>query len=239
LIAEVNKVMEKALAFLSWWQSPLGRRNVAVRRVRFEPKFAQEFPIFAPDLAYANERFDICSFRGLVEFEERGFWFAPRNELILWAFKKYLPNASRVLEIGCGTGYVLRGTIQQMPGGGQATGADIHVEGLNFARQRLGNRCDFVQVDATRLCPIATSLIPSAHSTSSNTSRTTSAPCARFTGRLSRGGGFMIIVPQHMFLWSRVDDLAFHKRRYARRELTAKLEKPASSSNASCRSSLF
>jgi hypothetical protein len=37
------------------------------------------------------------------------------------------------------------------------------------------------------------------------------------------GGGTIISVPQHPWLWSRSDDLAHHKRRYRRGELEAKL----------------
>ena len=31
-------------------------------------------------------------------------------------------------------------------------------------------------------------------------------------------------VPQHMFLWSKLDEIVKHKRRYSRRELVAKLQ---------------
>jgi SAM-dependent methyltransferase len=37
------------------------------------------------------------------------------------------------------------------------------------------------------------------------------------------GGGVMITVPQHAWLWSRRDEIAQHRRRYSRRELLAKL----------------
>jgi SAM-dependent methyltransferase len=37
------------------------------------------------------------------------------------------------------------------------------------------------------------------------------------------GGGIMITVPQHQFLWSRADDAAQHFRRYSARELRAKV----------------
>jgi SAM-dependent methyltransferase len=37
------------------------------------------------------------------------------------------------------------------------------------------------------------------------------------------GGGVMITVPQHAWLWSARDEIARHRRRYSRRELLAKL----------------
>ena len=38
------------------------------------------------------------------------------------------------------------------------------------------------------------------------------------------GGGCLITVPQHQWLWSPVDDVACHQRRYSARELHAKVE---------------
>ena len=37
------------------------------------------------------------------------------------------------------------------------------------------------------------------------------------------GGGIVLTVPQHRWLWSQVDDFAHHKRRYARAELVKKV----------------
>ena len=39
------------------------------------------------------------------------------------------------------------------------------------------------------------------------------------------GGGTIIAVPQHPWLWSRADDIAYHQRRYRRGELEAKLRR--------------
>ncbi len=36
---------------------------------------------------------------------------------------------------------------------------------------------------------------------------------------LKPGGGLLITVPQHRFLWSAVDEMSYHKRRYHRNEL--------------------
>jgi hypothetical protein len=39
------------------------------------------------------------------------------------------------------------------------------------------------------------------------------------------GGGIMLTVPQHPFLWSYFDDVSHHQRRYTRPELLRKVEK--------------
>src|SRR5262249_4226043 len=38
------------------------------------------------------------------------------------------------------------------------------------------------------------------------------------------GGGIVLTVPQHRFLWSRIDEYSMHKRRYSRRELVGKVK---------------
>ena len=42
---------------------------------------------------------------------------------------------------------------------------------------------------------------------------------------LTKNGVFIVSVPQHMFLWSNLDEIVKHKRRYSRRELVTKLQK--------------
>jgi SAM-dependent methyltransferase len=39
------------------------------------------------------------------------------------------------------------------------------------------------------------------------------------------GGGIMLTVPQHPFLWSMIDERSFHKRRYEKRDLVKKVNK--------------
>ena len=42
---------------------------------------------------------------------------------------------------------------------------------------------------------------------------------------LNEGGYFVITVPQYMFLWSSLDEMVKHKRRYSKKELVDKLKK--------------
>lgn len=51
-----------------------------------------------------------------------------------------------------------------------------------------------------------------------------SAALLNINQMLADNGVFIISVPQHMFLWSKLDEMVRHKRRYSRRELVSKLK---------------
>src|SRR5512134_4079567 len=70
---------------------------------------------FAPELAHENEGFDGSYFSGLAELEAGNFWFRSRNQLVIWALRRYFPHAKSFMEIGCGTGFVLSGIQQALP----------------------------------------------------------------------------------------------------------------------------
>jgi hypothetical protein len=54
-------------------------------------------------------------FAKLARFEEGNFWFRARNRLIQWALGNHFPDARSFFEVGCGTGFVLKGVRERLP----------------------------------------------------------------------------------------------------------------------------
>ncbi len=107
------------------------------------------FPAFAPELDGQSDGFNPAFFRLMVEVEPIHFWFLARNAILMDVLRKYFPVPGKVLEIGCGTGFVLSGMRAAFP---QASfsGSDIFTEGLAFTAQRVPGAFLF-QMDARHI----------------------------------------------------------------------------------------
>lgn len=113
------------------------------------PALIEDHYAFAPELAKENDGFEANFFAQLIKVEANNFWFRARNQLIIWALKRYFPNARNFLEIGCGTGFVLSGIQQAFPNM-HLSGSEIFNQGLEFAKQRVIG-ADLFQMDARKI----------------------------------------------------------------------------------------
>lgn len=93
--------------------------------------------------------FDKSAFKQLFESEEKSFWFNARNELIIYFLRKYFPNMKTYIEIGCGTGFVLRAVADNFPAC-SITGSELFAEGLSYAKERVPN-ANLIQLDSTKM----------------------------------------------------------------------------------------
>jgi ubiquinone/menaquinone biosynthesis C-methylase UbiE len=170
--------------------------------------------------AGGNGGFDSELFGQLAQLEERNFWFRSRNRLINWCIKTYFPACRSFIEIGCGTGFVLSDVRKNFPSM-QLTGSELFEEGLVYARKRLpGVR--FIQLNAEQMPFDSEFDLMGAFDVLEHI--TADVQCLREAYRaLKPGGGLLITVPQHSWLWSRSDELAQHVRRYSRQEMLSKL----------------
>lgn len=166
--------------------------------------------------SYAPESFD-----ELAALESHSFWFRSRNRLLLWALKAHFPDASRLLEIGSGTGYVLRAFREALPEA-EVVGAELYPEGLRVARERLPGVI-LLQADARALELEHVFDVVGAFDVLEHIDDDAQALAALQRATVPRGG-LLVTVPQHAWLWSAADDFGAHKRRYSRRELVAKVE---------------
>jgi SAM-dependent methyltransferase len=179
------------------------------------------FVAFAPDLAHENDGLQVESFARLAQLEAGNFWFRSRNWLLLWALRHYFPQTQRFLEIGCGTGFVLDGIRRATPQMILA-GSEIFTQGLLFARQRLPE-ITFYQMDARQIPFEQEFDVIGAFDVLEHIQEDTAVLSQLFQATRP-GGGIMLTVPQHPFLWSALDDYSMHKRRYTRGDLIAKVE---------------
>lgn len=177
---------------------------------------------FSPALAVSGSGFKASHFAKLAQNEERNFWFRSRNRLLIWAMCRYFPKAQSLLEIGCGTGYVLLGMRQALP---RLTlvGSEVFSTGLEFAAQRLPG-VDLFQMDATSIPYQDEFDVIGAFDVIEHI-KADEMVLAQMYQAVKPGGGILITVPQHMFLWSQADEEAMHERRYSVRELREKMRR--------------
>ncbi|HEU4656679.1 MAG TPA: class I SAM-dependent methyltransferase [Capillimicrobium sp.] len=163
------------------------------------------------------------SFDGLADVEDASFWFRARNRLIAWAVGAHAPGARSLLEVGCGTGYVLAGLRDAFPGL-RLTGLELFEEGLAHARARLGDEVELIAADARDLPYDAAFDVVGAFDVLEHIEEDEAVLAAMV--RATRPGGVVLVtVPQHAWLWSADDDYACHVRRYSRAELLAKAQR--------------
>jgi SAM-dependent methyltransferase len=186
----------------------------------FAPALVDGFLAFAPEIARSDEGFDPAHFAELARLEAHNFWFRGRNRLIVWALKRYFPQVRRLLEIGCGTGFVAAGLAEAAPTLG-IEASEAQIAGLAFAAQRVP-RARLYQMDA-RAVPFAEEFdVVAAFDVIEHIED--DAAVLREMRRAARpGGGILLTVPQHPWLWSDFDARAKHVRRYTARELRDKV----------------
>jgi SAM-dependent methyltransferase len=154
--------------------------------------------------------------------EDRHWWFLGRREIFLRLLDRYLGPAPenparRVLDVGCGTGTMVRHLSRY----GRAEGIDADSEAIRFCRERGIERVRHV---ASLPLPfdedtfvLVTALDVLEHIDDD------AAMLAEIHRVLSPGGKLLVSVPAYRFLWGPQDVISEHKRRYVARELEARL----------------
>lgn len=177
---------------------------------------------FSPKVAttytdYPNSGFDLTD-----KNAENSFWVSARNRLFKTLVYKYLlpSGKTKFLEIGCGTGDFIRQIAQNDKL--DITGSEIYLKGLVYAKKHLPS-INFIQLDVTEgkiddQFDIIAAFDVIEHIENDNIAIT------NINQMLAKDGVLIISVPQHKFLWSRLDVVVKHKRRYTRRELITKLQ---------------
>jgi SAM-dependent methyltransferase len=186
------------------------------------PKMVGGHWVFQAGKPEGDKGFDAGGFKRLVGVEEGNWWFRSRNRLIHWVLRHYFPQARNFLEIGCGTGFVLLGIQNAFPGL-SLSGSELFGEGLTYAHDRLPH-VPLFQMDARRI-PFEDEFDVIGAFDVLEHIRDDENVLLQMAQATQKGGGVIITVPQHRFLWTYIDDYSYHKRRYARKELAEKVER--------------
>ena len=157
----------------------------------------------------------------VVSVEQRHFWFAARNEVILSTIRGVigpLPG-TRVLDIGCGTGFV---TAALEGAGMDAWGIDMHRAALRRARARMRGPLFSSHTPALPFFPdfdIATMFDVIEHLDDDVEAVREAAAV------LEPNGHIVVTVPAGPAHWTSYDEVIGHKRRYDRDSLTGVLRR--------------
>jgi SAM-dependent methyltransferase len=187
----------------------------------WRPEKNDKIPVFAPELGLNNNGFRASSFALLASLEANYFWFRVRNALIIWSIKKYGPSITSFMEIGCGTGFVLQGIAKNFPKI-CLVASDIYPEGIIFATERVRNG-EFMQMDARQIPFIDEFDAIGAFDVIEHIQED-EIVLQQIQGSLKPHGLLLLTVPQHRWLWSKLDENACHIRRYTKQDLYKKLK---------------
>jgi SAM-dependent methyltransferase len=161
-----------------------------------------------------NEKstFDPVHFEKLKKAEERHFWFKVRRKWIYDRMRKFILSPASVLEIGCGTGNISSFLSQK---GYKVTGCEFYPQAIDISWQGFLK----VQGDSNNLpfednsFDIVGLFDVIEHFEDDIT------PLKEALRVLRKGGIIAVTVPAREELWSQVDEISLHKRRYTKKNL--------------------
>jgi 2-polyprenyl-3-methyl-5-hydroxy-6-metoxy-1,4-benzoquinol methylase len=168
-----------------------------------------------------NEKyFPDSAFEDLNRSEEQNFWFRVRNIIIGNSITRYLPRQSRILDVGCGTGYVSR-YMKKL--GYHVVCTDFFLQALQFCKEReageryyqnnLSDQLFIEEFNGVCAFDVLEHIEDDYH------------VMKNLYAALKPGGILILTVPADKRIWSIMDVYAEHKRRYSAKELRAKLER--------------
>lgn len=178
------------------------------------------FPAYAPVMAEGGGGFKSAYFERLAALEAGNFWFRGRNRIIVWALRRYAAGFSSMLEVGCGTGFVLAGNVSAFPQA-RFVASEIFSAGLPFAAQRVP-AAELLQMDARAIPYDSEFDVVGAFDVVEHIPEDAQV-LRQMHQALKPGGTLVLTVPQHQWLWSVADEYAMHQRRYDARGLHALL----------------
>lgn len=176
---------------------------------------------YAPELAGLHTDYPAAGFAVTAAVEARSFWCRSRIRILEGVIHRFTDRARTLdmLDIGCGIGGIV-GALGRM-GHLRLTGSEIYLSGLRYARTRLPG-VSFIQLDATRIPFAASYDIIGAFDVLEHIDQDEQVMRSVWNA-LRPGGLFLITVPQYPWMWSHLDEIVHHKRRYTRAELVRKL----------------
>jgi SAM-dependent methyltransferase len=149
--------------------------------------------------------YDPADLEALARIEEGHFWFRARRRIIVEALARWFGKAESYLEIGCGTGYNARAVAEAFPRWRIVASDPLAPGSATFPR-----------IDALDI-PFQDEFdVVGAYDVLEHI-RDDSAALRQFRKACRPGGGILVTVPQHPWLWSASDTHAHHHRRYGAR----------------------
>lgn len=162
------------------------------------------------------DSYESDAFVRLERIEAESFWFRARNALVLWLLRRHFPNAESFLEVGCGTGFVLAGVHSAFPSM-RIEGVEPYADGIEVASRRLPDvpilECPADRMPYRECFDVVGSFDVLEHIEDDVLA------LERMYDAVVPGGGILLAVPQHPWLWSAADEYARHQRRYRKSEL--------------------
>lgn len=159
-----------------------------------------------------SETYDPSFFDQLKRAEEKHFWFQIRRKWIYDKLKEFISPPAKVLEVGCGTGNVSSFLSKK---GYLVTGCEFYPQAINRAWPGFM----IVQGDANNL-PFEDNNFDIVGLFDMIEHFKDDIKPLKEAFRVVRGGGIIAVtVPAREELWSWVDEISLHKKRYTKEKL--------------------
>ena len=186
-----------------------------------KPTVINGIKCFSPVVANSYDDYPDGGFDLTDKSGETSFWVRSRNRLFKSIVKRFLANdrKTKLLEIGCGNGGFIKTITEDK--NIEVTGSEIYVKGLSYAKKSLPD-VNFIQFDVSQGVLGETYDMILAFDVLEHIEKDIGA-MSNIKNMLSVGGKLIVSVPQHMFLWSSLDEIVKHKRRYSRSDMLEKL----------------